>query len=88
MSVSESLIRSAVNNWSPWETDSIEDIEVSNRPIDGEGSPCRVFVTYKDSSENREYHRTFYAYITGNTCTLEEDEEACLNAECYCADED
>lgn len=88
MSVSESLIRSAVNNWSPWETDSIEDIEVSNRPIDGEGSPYRVFVTYKDSEDRRTYHRTFYATIKSGTCKLEEDEEACLNAECYCMDGD
>ena len=88
MSVSESLIRSAVNNWSPWEVDYIEDVEVSDYPIDGEGSPYRVFVTYKDSGNRRTYHRTFYATIKGDTCTLEEDEEACLNAECYCADED
>lgn len=39
MSVSESPIRSAVNNWSPWEVDYIEDVEVSDYPIDGEGSP-------------------------------------------------
>lgn len=89
MSVSESLIKNAVNNWSPpWEVDHIEDVEVSDYPIDGKGSPYRVFVTYKDSAENREYHRTFYATIKGDTCTLEEDEEACINAECPCADED
>ena len=62
MSVSESLIRNAVDNWSPpWEVDYIEDVEVSDYPIDGEGSPYRVFVTYKDSEGRREYHRTFYA---------------------------
>lgn len=84
MSGSESPIRSAVNNWSPWEVDYIEDVEVSDYPIDGEGSPYRVFVTYKDSEGRREYHRTFYATIKSDTCKLEEDEEACINAECYC----
>lgn len=59
MSASESLIKNAVNNWSPpWEVDRIEDVEVSDYPIDGKGSPYRVFVTYKDSTENRKYHRT------------------------------
>lgn len=89
MSASESLIKNAVNNWShPWEVDRIEDVEVSDYPIDGKGSPYRVFVTYKDSEGRREYHRTFYATIKSDTCKLEEDEEACINAECYCMDGD
>lgn len=70
MSASESLIKNAVNNWSPpWEVDRIEDVEVSDYPIDGKGSPYRVFVTYKDSTENRKYHRTFYATIKSDTYT-------------------
>ncbi len=87
MSTTSTLIEETIKNEYQYGNDRITDIEFDN-PIDGAGTPQKVFVTYEDKEGNREYHRTFYATIIGGGFTLEEDEEACINAECWCLDED
>ena len=87
MSTNEQAIKNAVINEYPNEANLIEDIEIGN-PLDGRRTRFKVFVTYGDGVLNREYHRTFYALVSGGTCVLDEDAEACINAECDCLDED
>lgn len=86
MSTTVTLIEEAIKSEYPNKPNRITDIEIGT-PIDGEGSPIKVFVTYENTVGEYEYHRTFYATITGDTCKLEEDEEACINAECWCLEE-
>lgn len=87
MSTTATLIEEAIKSEYLLNNSRIIDIEIGT-PIDGEGTPIKVFVTYENTLGEYEYHRTFYATITGNTCKLEEDEEDCINAECWCLDED
>ena len=86
MSANEQAIKNAVVNEYPNEANLIESIEIGN-PLDGADTRFKVFVTYGDGVLNREYHRTFYAIVSDGTCVLDEDAEACINAECYCLDE-
>lgn len=87
MSTTSTLIEETIKDEYLLNNSRIIDIEIGN-PIDGEGSPIKVFVTYENTLGEYEYHRTFYATITGDTCKLEEDEEDCINAECWCLNED
>ncbi len=87
MSTTSTLIEETIKNEYLLNNSRITDIEIG-KPIDGEGSPIKVFVTYENTLGEYEYHRTFYATIIGGGFTLEEDEEACINAECWCLDED
>jgi hypothetical protein len=80
-------IKETIKNEYLYDDEHITDFEVGN-PIDGAGTPQRVFVTYKEEGGNREYHRTFYATITGDGFILEEYEDACFDAGCWCLDED
>ena len=83
MSTTSTLIEETIKNEYLLNNSRIIDIE-TGKPIDGEGTPIKVFVTYENTLGEYEYHRTFYATITGDTCKLEEDEEDCINAECWC----
>lgn len=87
MSTTTTLIEEAIKSEYSNNNNRITDIEIGH-PIDGEGSPIKVFVTYENTVGEYEYHRTFYATIIGDTCKLEEDEEACINADCWCLEED
>lgn len=87
MSATATLIEETIKDEYLLNNSRIIDIEIG-KPIDGEGSPIKVFVTYENTLGEYEYHRTFYATITGDTCKLEEDDEDCINAECWCLDED
>jgi hypothetical protein len=87
MSTTSTLIEETIKDEYLLSNSRITEIEIG-KPIDGEGTPFKVFVTYENTVGEYEYHRTFYATITGDTCKLEEDEEDCINAECWCLDED
>jgi len=87
MSATSTLIEETIKNEYLLNNSRITEIEIG-KPIDGEGTPIKVFVTYENTLGEYEYHRTFYATITGDTCKLEEDEEDCINNECWCLDED
>lgn len=87
MSTTSTLIEETIKNEYLLNNSRIIDIE-TGKPIDGEGTPVKVFVTYENTLGEYEYHRTFYATITGDGFILEEYEDACFDAECWCLDED
>lgn len=87
MSATSTLIEETIKNEYLLNNSRITEIEIG-KPIDGEGTPIKVFVTYENTVGEYEYHRTFYATITGDGFILEEYEDACFDAECWCLDED
>lgn len=87
MSTTATLIEEAIRNEYSNKDNRITEIEIG-KPIDGEGTPIKVFVTYENTLGEYEYHRTFYATITGDGFILEEYEDACFDAGCWCLEED